>query len=411
MSQSPPGSFASFRAFFWRPPRAHGDLIEDRRVSYLELFYDLVYVVVIAQTSHHLAEHISWVGVGQFIVVFGLVWIAWVNGAVYHDLHARGDGRTRTFVFLQMALVALLAVFTENATGADGRAFAVVFCAYLLVFTWLWHAVRRQDDALFRALSLPYVVGVAVSMVVMAISIFVPDDARIWVWAGLVVAWVVGLFVLNVVLRRDNWSAEAATDSMIERFGLFTIIVLGEVVAGVVSGIAASGRSTMSIVTGILALGIGFAYWWTYFDFVGGRPVSPGRSAFARWTLGHLPIAMGITASGAAVVSLIKSAEDERTPAATSWLLTGSVAMGLIALILVMSTLQEWSRLRRIYQPLSYALVVAALASLGVGWLRPAPWLLAVLVVLDLVAVWNFAIFRWLATAAPDEPIPALHRE
>jgi low temperature requirement protein LtrA len=62
-----------FRRRFWLPPRAHGEIIEDRTVSFLELFYDLVYVVVIGRAAHHLAEHVSWRGVGEFAVIFGLI--------------------------------------------------------------------------------------------------------------------------------------------------------------------------------------------------------------------------------------------------------------------------------------------------------------------------------------------------
>jgi low temperature requirement protein LtrA len=61
--------FAGFRRRFWRPPRAHGEIIEDRSVSFLELFYDLVFVVVIARASHTLAHHVSWRGLGEYVVI------------------------------------------------------------------------------------------------------------------------------------------------------------------------------------------------------------------------------------------------------------------------------------------------------------------------------------------------------
>ena len=51
-----------FKRWFWRPPRPHGEVITDRQVSVLELFYDLVYVAVIGQAAHHLAEHVSAAG-------------------------------------------------------------------------------------------------------------------------------------------------------------------------------------------------------------------------------------------------------------------------------------------------------------------------------------------------------------
>jgi hypothetical protein len=112
------GSAMAFRRHFWQPPRAHGDVIEGREVSFLELFYDLVYVVVISQAARHLSRDVTWGGVGRFAVVFGLIWLAWINGALYHDLHGRAEGRTRSYVFLQMGVLALLAVFTSQATEA-----------------------------------------------------------------------------------------------------------------------------------------------------------------------------------------------------------------------------------------------------------------------------------------------------
>ena len=125
-------SAVAFRRYFWQPPRAHGDVIEGREVSVLELFYDLVYVVVISQAARHLSGQVTWAGVGKFAVVFGLIWLAWINGAVYHDLHGRAEGRTRSYVFLQMGVLALLAVFTAGATAGEGPAFAVVYSAVAL---------------------------------------------------------------------------------------------------------------------------------------------------------------------------------------------------------------------------------------------------------------------------------------
>ena len=118
-----------FKRWLWRPPRPHGEVRPDRNVSFLELFYDLVYVAVIAQAAHHLAEHVTVRGVVEFAVVFSLIWVAWVNGSLYVELHGRDDGRTRNLVFIQMAILALLAVFTAEAPGATGPAFAVVYAA------------------------------------------------------------------------------------------------------------------------------------------------------------------------------------------------------------------------------------------------------------------------------------------
>ena len=98
--------------------RAHSEIIAGRTVSFLELFYDLVYVAVIAQAAQHLADHVSARGVDEFAVVFAMIWIAWVNGSIYLDLHGREDGRTRNIVFIQMGILVLLAVFTADAAMA-----------------------------------------------------------------------------------------------------------------------------------------------------------------------------------------------------------------------------------------------------------------------------------------------------
>src|SRR5262245_64343917 len=121
----------TFRSVFWQPPRPHGDVIVDRTVTFLELLYDLVYVVVIGRASFALARHVTWRGVGEFVVVFTMIWIAWFNGTVYKGLQDRDDGRSRSFVFVQMLILALLAVFTADAAGASGRGFAVVYTAFL----------------------------------------------------------------------------------------------------------------------------------------------------------------------------------------------------------------------------------------------------------------------------------------
>ena len=106
---------AGLSVWFRTPPRRHGEVWYEREVSFLELFYDLVYVVLIGRTTHHLAVHVDGRGVAEFAVVFGLIWLAWFNGTLWHELHGREDGRSRNYIFLQMGLLALLAVFAGEA--------------------------------------------------------------------------------------------------------------------------------------------------------------------------------------------------------------------------------------------------------------------------------------------------------
>jgi low temperature requirement protein LtrA len=199
------------------------------------------------------------------------------------------------------------------------------------------------------------------------------------------------------------YQALPPTNSLVERFGLFTIIVLGEVVFGIVGGLSVHDRDTRTITTGMIALGIGFGFWWIYFDLVGRRPPRPDGAAMMGWLLSHLPITLSITAAGAAMVSLIGRAHDASTPQSTTWLLCGAVALGLIALILTERSLANAERLEVVYRPLSLAQAGGAGAVLVVGWARPAPWLLALLLAAILTVLWFFAATRFLRADAWSE--------
>jgi low temperature requirement protein LtrA len=134
------------------------------------------------------------------------------------------------------------------------------------------------------------------------------------------------------------------------------------------------------------ALSMGFGFWWIYFDLVGSRLPRANRVALANWVMSHLPMALAITAAGAGMVSLIGHAHDPRTPAGTSWLLAGAAATGLLGLVLTEQALADAERLSVVFHPLRLALCGGAATALIVGWLRPAPWLLALLLVAILSA-------------------------
>jgi low temperature requirement protein LtrA len=396
-----------FKRWLSRPPRPHGAILVDRRVSFLELFYDLVYVAVIGQASHQLAGDISVRGVVEFAIVFGLIWFAWINGSMYVELHGGEDGRTRNIVFVQMGILTLLAVFTAGAADRDGTAFSVVYCAFLVLMTWLWNTVRLQDrdSPEFLADAGRYVFAMGISAAVILGSGFLPAEPRLVIWAGFAVAWFGGLLVLG---RGESGIslAATATDSLVERFGTFIIIVLGEVVLGVVAGLVAVERDGLTIVVGLLALWIGFGLWWIYFDLVGRRLPRNG-TALTNWVLSHFPITLAIVAAGAAIVSLVEHAHDARAPEGTAWLLAGAVALGLLALIAIEQALEDAERLIFVYRPLGAALAIGAIAALIIGWIRPTPWLLALLLVVVLSALWAFAVQRFLSAEAWGDDVPA----
>jgi low temperature requirement protein LtrA len=383
------------KLWFRAPPRRHGEVAYSREVSFLELFYDLVYVVVIGRAAHHLAEHVDWTGVRDFVIVFGLIWLAWFNGTFWHELHAREDGRSRIYIFLQMGLLALLAVFAGDAPGEDGSAFAVTYAILFALFTWQWYLVRRIDDPHYRPTTTRYLAGMLLTVIAVVLSAMVGEAARVWIWALLVVVWVVG-GVLLLATDRTAGFGEGVTASLVERIGLFTIIVLGEVVVGVVGGISAvEGRTARTVATGMIGLTIGMGMWWNYFDILGRRIPRQRGERLAGWLYAHLPLTMAIAASGAAMVSLVEHAAASRTPTSTAWLLSGSVALMLASVTLAARALPVEGFPKGMAGQLMPTYLVAAGAILVIGAARPAPILLvaAVSTVLVVTWLWLFVVF------------------
>jgi low temperature requirement protein LtrA len=393
---------AGLRRWFLQPPRPHGELIEDRRVGFLELFYDLIYVVLVGQLAHTLAEDISWAGVRDFAVVFGLIWIGWFSGTQFHELHGREDGRNRSFIFLQMGILTVLAVFTGHAANTDGRPFAITYAILLAVLVWQWSSVYRTDAPEYRPGALRYLVGLVVSIAAILASSGMDDSVRVAVWAVVVVGSI-ALVVVYLLRTSDALLGIRATDSMAERYGLFIIIVLGEVVLGVVDGMTGVKELDFrAVATGVLGLGIAVGFWWTYFDYVGRRLPRQDAGSLALWLYSHLPVALAVAAAGAGMVSLVEHAGDARTPTASAWLLAGSVSALLIAVMASTATLADYRRLAAVYGPLALALLLGAVAALAIGWARPAPWLLATLLDVVLIAIWSFAFVRTVRTMPGD---------
>jgi low temperature requirement protein LtrA len=374
------------RAWFGAGPRRHGEPLVGRDVSYIELFYDLVYVVLIGQAAHTLALHPGWGGVAEFGAVFGLIWIAWINGTLYHELHGREDGRSRVYIFAQMCVLAVLAVFVGYAGSTDGTAFSLTYVALLVLLWWQWYEVRRRDLPEHRSASTPYLVGLVVTIAAMLAAGWLPDVARVAVWWVVVVGWVV-LGAYGFVSRDRALQFFQATDALIERMALFVIIVLGETVVGVVNGINAEGPDALRIATGVLGLCIGFGVWWNYFDIVGAREPRAGRPREAAWFFGHLPQCGAIAVAGAAMVGLVTDAHATRTPTAVAWTLGGAVALSLL-LVAVRSATVTRDPDELGSRTLLLVFGVGAALALALAAVAPPPWLLALLVIAVLSATW-----------------------
>lgn len=393
---------------WWQVPRKISERVDHRTVSFLELFYDLVYVVLIAEVAHALAGHVDLAGMGRFIFLFVIVWWAWLNGATYHDLHGNNDLRTRVFTFLQMIFVGSMAVYAHDALGATSVGFALAFAGFQLLFAYLWWRVGVYDPA-HRPLSRPYVLGYLIATTLYVVSVWMPASVRFSLWAVALVLSLLLPFVSNL-RERHNPQIQAQIDraftisrSGVERFGLFTIIVLGEVIAGVIRGLQSVPQLDWPTgATAILGMLLAVGIWWIYFDLISGNQPRPGRGSAMAWLYLHLPLTLGITAIGAAVLNVTEHAGDPM-PGEVRWLLVGSVVVVLVTIALLLRTIRSESDFQQLQQVAGVILLMAAGVAGLLGLLNlVAIYLLCVLVAVMLVPI-GIGLWLWMKTLDSGE--------
>ena len=330
-------------------------------MTFLELFFDLVFVVVISQLAQHLAQHPSWAGVGWFVFLFYAVWSSWLNGTLYYDLHGTNDVSVRVFTFLQMLAVAVMAVFVGTVPGDGAHGFALGFAANTFVIVVLWFRTGVHDPQ-HRVASRPYSAAYLVAAVLFAMSVAVDGPLIYWLWAIALLVEAVGQLVAYRIWTppTDQGGALfAATPSLIERLGLFVIIVLGEVIVGAVEGMANLDPITaVGVEVGLLGVLVAIGVWWIYFDLVSNHPPTPRRTQL--WLYLHLPFVIAMAAVGAGVLNAVERSTVP-LPAEVRWLLVGALAVAVGSVAALSFTLE----IRRAY-PALYRTVVGALTGSAV---------------------------------------------
>ena len=393
---------SNFRRLWQRPGR-YADRSKDRRVTFLELFFDLVFVVVISQLGHHLATHPSWAGVGWFVFLFYAVWSSWLNGTLYHDLHTTDDVGVRVFTFAQMLSVAVMAAFIGDVPGEGADGFALAYAANTLLLVILWFRTGLHDPS-HRPGSNPYSAGYLLAAVLFAASVAFEGPAKYWLWAialvSEVIGWVIGMHRWTPPGTQDGEATITTTPSLIERMGLFVIIVLGEVIVGAVAGMAdLDPLDATGTVIGLLGVLVAIGLWWIYFDLVSHRSPQPRRTQL--WLNLHFPLVVAIAAGGAGVVNTIGH-EANAVPDEVRWLLAGALAAALVSVTLLTATLQVRVEMPELYRTVDVVLIVCAVLCLGVGltdWGAKGSLTALVLLLLAPIAV---GILVWLKHGERD---------
>jgi low temperature requirement protein LtrA len=358
----------------WSPPALRiGGSKEggERHASWLELFFDLVFVVAVAELAHKLGGDISPAGFAGFVVLFIVVWWAWVGETFYDNRFDTDDPLHRLLTILQMFAVAALAVNVHDAFGATATGFTLSYVAIRAILVAQYLRAGRHAPAA-RPLTRRYARGFALAAAIWLLSAFTPPPWR-FALAALALAVDFGTPILAGRLHAD-----LAPDSahLPERFGLFTLIVLGESVVAVVRSLAGQGWGPASVAEGLLGLGIAAGIWWVYFDNLDGAAIRAARGAgrtglYQVWLYAHFPLVVGLAATGVGVEHALTSDPAAALPAAERWLLCGAVALSLLAVgVIHLATAAAGSarcKQVQVMGRLAGAAVALLLAPLGAG--------------------------------------------
>ncbi len=321
----------------WRRPRLREDDSDQRhRVGWLELFFDLVFVVIVAVLATNLEEGRSVAGfVLQFVAVF---WV-WNAFTYYTERFESGGIENRLFTFLGILTVAGLAVWGHDGLGVNYVGFAI---SYLLARTLniaLWLRAGYHEPR-FRRASLGFFGGYVVAVALLTVSFFVGDPARLILWSAAVV---IEILTPAVTGRFQAGLPPITEDKFPERFGLFTMIVLGETIAEVIQGLAAANTverlTPLTIVCAALGLAIGFGMWWVYYDFVARRPVRRYFYVALAWVYLHAVMLIGIVLVGVGVAHGLAAAGDSRIDPFAARLLFSGLGIMLLSVAVIETTL------------------------------------------------------------------------
>lgn len=312
----------------WQIPTLRSDSHHERKVTWLELFYDLVFVVIISQLAHKLVTVDPLAALGGFVLLFIPVWWVWIGSTFYAERFETEGLETRVIFFLKMIPVAGLAIFARNGLGETSAGFALSYAAARGIITVLWLRAAIHVPE-FRPVGMRYVAGFTLSCLLFVSSVLVDPPLRFVFWAaGLVLDLVTPATTLAAQSKLPRFS----TSKLPERFGLLVLIVLGESIVGVVSGAAEGGAfSHLTAGRGVLGLALGFGLWWIYFDNVARRPPRAGILRAFFWSYLHLPLVMGIAATGASITNVL-ALQEGPVPRPLVAVMAGAVGCSLIAI-------------------------------------------------------------------------------
>jgi low temperature requirement protein LtrA len=357
-----------WRAGFGLQPPQLRQLEEDaeRHATWLELFFDLVFVVAVNQLAVKLAKDTSVAGFVRFGGLFVPALWAWVGFTFYANRFDTDDALYRLMKMAAMLGIVALAINVPHGTTSHGSVgFAISFVGVRAVLLAMYARARRHVRGPGRDVVNLYLAGFSVGTSLWVISLAVPTPGRFALWGA-------GLLV-DMLQPPLGWrllrGAPVNVPHITERFGQFFIIVLGQAIIGVVAGVAGISFSGLAITVATASFAIAACLWWIYFDFADTSVIGRGMLGLV-YLYGHFPLLAGVAVMGVGTELAIHGAAAGHLTGGARWALSGGIAAYLVSLA-VFHLAAEWTTARdRVFVArlgLAAAAVVLAAAGGGVA--------------------------------------------
>ena len=313
------------------PPRLRTcgrDVEDQRRATWLELFFDLVFVAAVGQLANSLSAEPTPARFFEFLGLFVAVWWAWMGFTFYANRFDTDDLPYRLLMLCAMFGVAVLATTIPSVFRGATEGFPLAYIAVRLVLVALYaRASRHVPEA--RTLTRTLLSLFSLAIVIWAVSLAFD---RPWVY----VLWGIALCI-ELVAPIRGWRSirDAPVDRrhLPERFGLLTLIVLGESVLAVVFGVSTVSWGAGSAVAAAMGFLVAAALWWIYFGFLDeGALTSRGIFGGLTYTYMNYFVVVGLTALGAGVKLAILAAGGDHHYDHTSWVLSAGLALTMFGL-------------------------------------------------------------------------------
>jgi low temperature requirement protein LtrA len=310
-----------------------GELQTSRHATWLELFFDLVFVVAISQLAHFLHDHLDSTGIVSFAILFIPVWWLWIDFSYYADQFDVERGIYR-LIMLGVMFGTIVLALTVPAALQDGSArFAIAYAALRSIIVGLYfQAWRLVPES--RELTQRYTMSFTIALLLWLLSIVLPPPLRFWLWAIALFIEISNGPITYATIR----SVPVQVSHMDERFGLFTIIVLGEAILSVASGVTKIQWHWQETATALGGFVAAASLWWLYFECVEDSAINQAlrsnrkRALLRSYVYGysHVLVFAGIVASGVGIQTAIEHTGELNIAART--VLCGGIGVYLIGL-------------------------------------------------------------------------------